>query len=126
MTNMSSGEKLTLVLGASLNTARYSNICINTLVDSNIPTAAIGLRQGNVAGILIQTGLPEVEGVHTVTLYLNPKNQVPYYDYIIKLKPQRIIFNPGTWNPDLADLAKKNNIQVVSNCTLIMISNNKY
>lgn len=123
---MNNGDKVTLVLGASLNSARYSNICINTLVDSKIPAIAIGRREGVVAGVTIQTGLPQVEGIHTITLYLNPKNQIPYYDYIIKLKPQRIIFNPGTWNPELADLAKENNIQVVSNCTLIMISSNKY
>lgn len=126
MKNMTNGEKITLVLGASMNTARYSNICINTLVEAHIPARAIGLREGIVAGVPIQTGLPEIEGVHTVTLYLNARNQVPYYDYIVSLKPERIIFNPGTWNPELADLAKKNNIQVVSNCTLIMISSNKY
>jgi predicted CoA-binding protein len=123
---MNSREKLTLVLGASLNKSRYSNICINTLVDAEIPARAIGLREGEVAGVQIETGQPEIEGLHTVTLYLNPRNQVPYYEYIIRLKPKRIIFNPGTWNPDLADLAKDNDIQVVSNCTLIMISGKYY
>lgn len=123
---MNSREKLTLVLGASLNKSRYSNICINTLVDAGIPAKAIGLREGEVAGIKIETDKPEIEGLHTVTLYLNARNQVPYYDYIIRLKPERIIFNPGTWNPELADLAKDNDIQVVSNCTLMMISGKYY
>jgi len=115
-------SKLTLVLGASLKPSRFSNICINSLVEENIPTLAVGLIEGEVAGVKIQTGLPQFENVHTVTLYLGPKNQTGYYDYIISLAPKRIIFNPGTWNPELVNLAKENNIQVVNNCTLMMLS----
>lgn len=119
-------NKLTLVLGASLKESRFSNICINSLVDDDFPVVAIGRREGTVAGVDIQVGKPDISNLHTVTLYLNPTNQLPYYEYIINLKPVRIIFNPGTWNPELADLAKTNNIQVVSNCTLMMISGGSY
>ncbi len=118
--------KKTLVLGASMNISRFSNICINTLVDNNIPTEAIGLRPGEVAGVRIQTGLPQFSNIHTVTLYLGPPNQKQYFDYIISLSPSRIIFNPGTWNPDLVLLAKENNIEIVNNCTLMMISGGYY
>ena len=115
-------KKHTLVLGASLNPARYSNICIHELVEYDFPVTAIGLRQGEVAGINIQTDKPEIEGIHTITLYLGPKNQLPYYDYILKLKPKRMIFNPGTWNPELADKASEAGINVETKCTLMMIS----
>lgn len=118
--------KTTLVLGASLNESRFSNICIHTLTDDNIPTVAIGLKEGDVSGVHIQTGHPQFDSVHTVTLYLGPQNQKSYYDYIISLNPKRIIFNPGTWNPELVKLAKENNIEVVNNCTLMMISGGYY
>ncbi|MDY0101528.1 MAG: CoA-binding protein [Lentimicrobium sp.] len=115
-------QKHTLVLGASLNPARYSNICINELVDYHFPVSAVGLRQGVVSGIEIQTGQPEIDEIHTITLYLGAQNQPQYYDYILKLHPNRLIFNPGTWNQELADLARSAGILVESKCTLMMIS----
>ena len=89
-------NKKTLVLGASLKGNRYSNIAIKRLIESNIEVVAIGLISGEVNGIPIQTGKPELENVDTITLYLNPMRQVAYYDYILSLKPRRVLFNPGT------------------------------
>lgn len=119
-------SKTTLVIGASLNETRFSNICIRTLVDDSIPTKAIGLREGVVAGVKIEKGKPSFDDIHTVTLYLNATNQKEYYDYIFSLSPKRIIFNPGTWNPELAMLAKQHNIEIENNCTLMMISGGYY
>lgn len=119
-------QKHTLVLGASLNPSRYSNICIRDLVEYDFPVTAIGLRQGEVAGIIIHTDLPEMEDIHTITLYLGTKNQLPYYDYILKIKPERLIFNPGTWNDELATKASEAGIRVESKCTLMMISGGYY
>lgn len=119
-------DKKTLVIGASLNPSRFSNICINSLVDNNIPAFAIGLRTGEVAGVKIVTGKPAFEDIHTVTLYLSPTNQREYCDYIIGLNPKRIIFNPGTWNPELVKKAKEAQIEVANNCTLMMISGDYY
>ncbi len=114
--------KKTLVLGASLNPERYSNICINSLVESEIPTVAVGLREGTVAGIKIETGRPAYTDIHTVTLYIGPANQPDFYEYLIAIHPKRIIFNPGTWNPELVKIAKERNIEIVNNCTLMMIA----
>jgi hypothetical protein len=61
-----------------------------------------------------------------VTLYLNPLNQKEYYDYIVSLKPKRIIFNPGTENEELYQIAKKNNIQTMEACTLVLLSTGQY
>lgn len=119
-------RKHTLVLGASLNPERFSNICINELVDNGFPVSAVGLRIGIVAGITVMTGLPQLNNIHTVTLYLGPKNQPQYYDYLMNLKPARIIFNPGTWNPELAELAANRGINTEQKCTLMMISGGYY
>ncbi|MFO8147807.1 MAG: CoA-binding protein [Bacteroidota bacterium] len=119
-------KKKTLVLGASLNPSRYSNIAINRLVVYKQPVVAVGLRKGEVAGVPISTKKEHFENVDTVTLYLNPKRQVEYYDYILSLNPQRVIFNPGTENPELFQLLKKNNIGFEVACTLILLGTNQY
>ncbi|SDS30369.1 hypothetical protein SAMN04487764_1911 [Gillisia sp. Hel1_33_143] len=119
-------KKKTLVLGASTNPSRYSNIAINRLVTYDQPVVAIGLRKGEVAGISITTALEDFPEIDTVTLYLNPKRQVEYYEYIISLQPIRVIFNPGTENPEFYKLLKANNIEIEVACTLVMLGTNQY
>ena len=119
-------KKKTLVLGASLNPGRYSNMAINRLVDHEQPVEAVGLRKGEVAGIEISTEKNIFEDIHTVTLYLNPKRQEEYYDYILSLKPQRVIFNPGTENPDLYKILRENGIEMEVACTLVLLGTNHY
>ncbi len=119
-------NKTTLVLGASDNPARYSNLAIHQLRKNNHPVVAIGKKNGTVADTPIQTQQIPIENLDTITLYLNPTNQKPYYDYIINLKPKRIIFNPGTENKELVDLAIKNGIQPMQACTLVLLSTGQY
>lgn len=119
-------SKKTLVLGASENPARYSNMAINRLRRHGHEVVAVGLREGQVLDVPIQTGRPELEGIDTVTLYMNPKNQEPYLDYILSLQPRRIVFNPGTENPTLVHLAMEKNIDPVYGCTLVMLGSGQY
>ncbi len=119
-------KKKTLVIGASLKTDRYSNIAINRLVSYDHPVAAIGLREGEVAGVSIAVEKEDFKDIDTVTLYLNPSRQEEYYEYIISLKPKRVIFNPGTENPDFYKLLKENNIESEVACTLVLLGTNQY
>lgn len=118
--------KTTLVIGASTNPERYSNKAIKKLLANNYPVLAIGNKAGAVAEVTIAIGLPTLAQVHTITLYLNPNNQKPYYDYILGLHPQRIIFNPGTENEELEQMAKKAGIQTMEACTLVMLATGQY
>ncbi|WP_114491696.1 CoA-binding protein [Candidatus Ulvibacter alkanivorans] len=118
--------KKTLVIGASLNPSRFSNLAINRLVTYDHPVEAIGLRKGVVAGIDITTEKEDFEQIDTITLYLNAKRQQEYYDYILSLKPKRVIFNPGTENPELYELLQKHNIDVEVACTLVLLGTNQY
>lgn len=118
--------KKTLVLGASENPARYGNIAVNRLTQHNHPVVAIGKRKGSVAGVEIITEQPAIDDIDTVTLYLNPTNQKPYYDYILSLKPKRVIFNPGTENDELEDMLLKEGIQPIEACTLVMLGTGQY
>lgn len=119
-------KKKTLVLGASMNPSRYSNIAIKRLVSYQQPTVAVGLRKGEVQGISITNEEEDFEDVDTITLYLNPQRQKQYYDYILSLRPNRVIFNPGTENPELFALLRKNNIEIEIACTLVMLATNQY
>lgn len=119
-------KKKTLVLGASENPSRYANIAINRLVSHKQPTVAIGLKKGTVAGVPIETEKVDFEDVDTVTLYLGPPRQEQYYDYIVSLRPKRVIFNPGTENPEFYRLLERENIEVEVACTLVLLSTNNY
>lgn len=119
-------QKKTVVLGASDNPARYSYLAMRKLAAYNHPVIAVGKRTGKVGDVVIQKDHVVEGGVDTVTLYLNPKNQVEYYDYILNLQPRRIIFNPGTENDELIQKAKDNNIEPFIGCTLVMLSTGQY
>lgn len=119
-------KKTTLVLGASTNPARYSNMAIKKLVKYDQPVRAVGLKEGVVEGIQIFKNKEPFTDIHTVTLYLNPKRQEEFYNYIIALQPERVIFNPGTENPVFYELLRRKNIEIEVACTLIMLSTNQY
>jgi predicted CoA-binding protein len=123
---MQRSNKKTVVLGASSNPSRYSYLAIQQLRAHDHDVVAVGKRAGKVKDVdIITDHVPETE-VDTVTLYLNPKNQVEYYEYILDMRPKRIIFNPGTENPELIKAASMNQIEPVIGCTLVMLSTGQY
>jgi predicted CoA-binding protein len=101
-------------------------MAIHRLLKYGHPVIAIGNRKGKVEEVEIITDHPEMHDIDTVTLYLNPGNQKAYYDYILSLKPKRIIFNPGTENDELEKLAEKQGIAAVEACTLVMLGTGQY
>ena len=114
------------MLGASANPSRYSFMAINRLTGAGHSVVALGLKEAEVAGVKIQTKQIPFTNVDTITLYLNPQRQKEYYNYITGIQPKRVIFNPGTENPELYQLLKANGIQVEVACTLVMLSTNQY
>jgi hypothetical protein len=120
-------EKVTLVLGASPNPDRFAYKAVRSLQRRNIPVIAIGRKDVDLDNLKIRKGMPDDIGyVHTVTMYMNAINQKEYQNYILSLKPKRIIFNPGTANPQFAELAAKEGIEVVDNCLLVMLNTGKF
>jgi len=119
-------RKKTLVLGASAKPERYSYKAINMLIENNHPVVAVGAREAVVEHVKIETGSPHFDNIHTVTLYLGPRNQNNVYNYILNLNPRRIIFNPGTENHEFMELAQINGIEVEVACTLVLLSTNQY
>ena len=118
--------KKTLVIGASEKPDRYSNKAIHALVYHHQEVVAIGMRTGEVAGVPFNSEKKDIENVDTVTLYIGPQNQPEYYSYIQGLKPRRVIFNPGTENPEFIAHLEKTGIQTELACTLVLLSTGQY
>ena len=119
-------NKSTLVIGASLKEYRYSHICVKTLVAAGFQVTAIGLREGFIDKVPVLSEFPELTDIHTVTLYLGPQNQLPWYNYILTLKPERVIFNPGTENQEFEDLLTNAGIEVTEDCTIMMVERGRF
>jgi uncharacterized protein len=117
---------ITLVIGASENPSRYSNLAVKKLLDNNFPVVCFGKKAGAINDIEINTTLPKGVDVHTITLYINQDHQESMIDDLINLKPKRIIFNPGTENMKFEKIAKEQGIEVLEACTLVMMSANTY
>ena len=118
--------KKTLIIGASANPSRYAHAAAHRLKRHGHDIVQLGLRQGEAAGEPIYTEKTDFEGIGTVTLYVGPRHQPEYYDYVVALQPERVIFNPGTENAEFEELLSQNGIRPVEACTLVMLSTGQY
>ena len=119
-------SKKTLVFGASLKETRYSNLAIHGLLINKLEVVAYGVKSGSVSGVAIDTKLKLYTDIDTITLYMNPARQKEYYEYLIGLKPNRILFNPGTQNPEFYAILEENDIAYENACTLVLLSTSQY
>lgn len=121
-------SKTTLIVGASTNPSRYAFAAAGMFDERDLEFIPIGIKKGEIFGkeILDLRLKPELRDIHTVTLYIGPSLQDEWIDYLIGLKPQRIIFNPGTENPDFFKRAKDAGIEVLSACNLVMLSTGQF
>ena len=119
-------SKKTLVIGASKNENRASSHAIRMLKTRQLDIIAWGRRPGLIHDVPITIDQTDIEDVNTITLYNNPNVQQGYEDIILRLKPKRVIFNPGTENPAFAKKLRDHDIEVIIACTLVMISTDQY
>lgn len=117
----------TLVIGASSNPGRISNQLIHRLRSHKMEVYAMGKTSGTTADVPIKTTWPENEDIHTVSIYISPRWQTDeWQNNLLAVQPQRVIFNPGTENFELAEKLRKKGIEVLNACTLVMISTGQY
>ena len=121
-------NKKTLVVGASAKPDRYSNMAISLLKEKDISTVGFAPKAFEIYGIDVLSDFEKLksENIHTVTMYINPQRQPEYYDKILSIAPKRIIFNPGTENPEFYELARKKGVEVEEACTLVLLRTNQY
>ena len=120
--------KKTVIVGASTNPGRYAQIAAGMLKEYQHPIVPLGVHEGEVfeEPILDIRDKPDIQDVDTITLYVSPKNQEGWYEYLLSLNPKRIIFNPGTENRELAKKAQEQGIETMEACTLVLLSINQY
>jgi predicted CoA-binding protein len=121
-------DQKTLIVGATTNPTRYAYTAASMFDERGLDFLPIGIKTGEVFGreILDLRAKPALEGIHTITLYIGPENQSEWIDYLISLKPKRIIFNPGTENPIFSKKAREAGIQTLEACNLVLLSTNQF
>ena len=130
-TNVASNQtdsKKTVVVGATTNPGRYAYLAANMLKQYHHEVIPLGIKAGQVAGadILDIRQKPAVADVDTITMYIGPQRQPEYYDYLLSLKPRRIIFNPGTENEEFAKKAEAQGVEVEEACTLVLLRSRQF
>ena len=120
--------KKTVIIGATPNQSRFAYLAAERLLENDIEFIPVGIKKGNVLGkeILDLRTRPEISDVDTMTLYINPSHQQEWYGYFLKLKPKRVIFNPGTENPELEKQLEEKGIEAIEACTLVMLGTGQY
>jgi predicted CoA-binding protein len=120
--------KKTVVVGATPNQSRYAYLAATMLAEYNHDTVLLGIQKGEINGnkILNIREKPILENVDTITLYIGPQRQPEWYDYLLSLKPKRIIFNPGTENEEFQNRAEQQGAEVLEACTLVMLRSRQY
>ncbi|MCD4711099.1 MAG: CoA-binding protein [Bacteroidales bacterium] len=119
-------RKITLVLGASPNPVRFSHKAVKSLLRHDQEVVAVGFKEGLIVDEEIQVGMPHIDGVHTVSIYIGSSRQSDYYDYVISLKPKRVIFNPGTVNPEFMARLQREGIEPLAECMLVLLHEEEY
>ena len=120
--------KKTVIIGATTNQGRYAYLAARMLTEYRHEIVPVGIKDGALFGkeILDIFQKPAIENVHTVTMYIGPRRQPEHIDYILSLKPKRIIFNPGTENEEFIRRAEENGIEALEACTLVMLRSYQY
>jgi uncharacterized protein len=120
--------KKTVIIGATTDRSRYAYLAASMLTNYQHEIVPIGIKKGELFGkqILNIYDKPVIDNVDTVTLYIGPQRQPEWYEYILSLKPKRIIFNPGTENDTFENMAEAQGVEVVEGCTLVMLRSYQY
>ena len=118
--------KKTLILGASTNEERYAYKAAHKLSERKHEIIPVGIKRGEVAGKEIVNNKEIFKDIDTITMYIGPKHQADWQDYILKTNPKRIVFNPGTENPELEAKAQARGIETIEACTLVMLTIGNY
>ncbi len=120
--------KKTVIIGATTNKDRYAYLAAEMLTEYQHEIVPVGIKKGQVLGkdILDIQARPVVQDVDTVTMYIGPQHQPEHYQYILSLKPKRVIFNPGTENSEFERMVEQSGAEAIEACTLVMLRSRQY
>jgi predicted CoA-binding protein len=124
---MNDYNKTVVVLGASAKRERYSNQAVEMLKEYGYRVIPVNPVEDAIHGIEVAKRLADIEiEVHTLTMYVNQKVSLALAADIMKLKPERIIFNPGAENPELENICERNQIRIIKACTLVLLRTGQF
>lgn len=117
-----------MIIGATPNPSRYAYLATKMLAEYRHDTVLLGIKKAEINGnkILDIRDKPVIEGVDTITLYIGPHRQPEWYNYLLSLKPKRIIFNPRTENEEFEKMAEQQGIEALEACTLVLLRSRQY
>jgi len=115
------------VIGASDRPDRYAYRAIRMLLEHGHNVYPVSPRHLELPGLTVYGAIADVpQPLHTVTLYVNPRILESIAEDIIEAKPSRVIFNPGTEHPEIADRFRSAGIQATEACTLVLLQTNLF
>ena len=122
-----SAAQTVAVLGASNNPERYSNMAVRRLREAGHHVIPVNPAFPAIEGLPVERSLGEIkEPVDTLTLYVGPQRLAALTDEILRLAPERVIFNPGTESPELAAALDRAGITHLEACTLVMLQTGQF
>lgn len=121
-------SKKTVIIGATTNPGRYAYLAAEMLTEYKHEIVPVGIKSGVVLGkeILPIQSQPHIEDVDTITLYIGPQHQPEHYEYLLSLKPKRVIFNPGTENAEFEKMVEEAGAEAWQACTLVLLRSGQY
>lgn len=115
-------DRHVVVLGASTKPMRYSNQAVRRLLEQGYRVTPVHPRFEEIEGLKVAKDLSQVpQPVDTLTLYVGPERMRPMIDDLIYLKPDRVIFNPGSESAELRHRLEQAGIHWLEACTLVML-----
>lgn len=115
------------ILGASDDPDRYSFKAFEMLKEHGHTPVPVSPKLKSLQDIPVVAHLSEIQGpIDTLTMYVNPQVSTALKKEILAVRPNRIIFNPGSENPELASELEKVGTQVVVACTLVMLRTGQF
>ncbi len=120
-------QKNVVIVGASGNEDRYAYMAQQLLMEKGYPVIPVSIKEAEILGVKTVASIKDIDfPVNTVTLYVGPQRQQEIIEHIIHLKPQRVIFNPGTENPEAYEQLEKAGIDYEEACTLVLLRTRQF
>lgn len=91
------------------------------LLEEGHTVIALSRKKGEAHGIKFETQQKMFPELNSVSIYIRPKLQAAVINYVLDLKPNRVIFNPGTENIEFSKILKGKGIHVENACTLVLL-----
>lgn len=123
---MSKKEKVA-ILGASDNPSRYAHMAFKMLQEYGHETFPVSPKLTELEGVKVFAALGDIrEPIDTLTMYVGPEKSSRMQSEILALRPRRVIFNPGSENPELARELQKIGVETTEACTLVLLRTKQF